>query len=194
MTPSVSSFGQSEDFDEESRSGTPLDTARKLIEYQAPMPTIAQLNQFFDSYQLIYSYSRGKINKELQVILNYLQRKVARIDITNVNIIEEALQYQEYSEKINSIKVRGTSYEVEKGETLEGIEDIIKSMNLKKRGLDSDPSAYAESATEKELRALMQRYNFKVNRKAVQLQSQKGMVKCQQNFKAFFDHKRRMLF
>lgn len=43
----------------------------KMIREYKP-PNISTLSKFFDCYQLIYNYSKSKINRELQMILHYL--------------------------------------------------------------------------------------------------------------------------
>ena len=66
-----------------------------LKDYQTPFPELAPLAPFFDSYKQIYSFQRSKINSELSNVLHYLKKKVDRLDVTNVDILEEALQFKE---------------------------------------------------------------------------------------------------
>lgn len=106
------------------------------------------------------------------MILTYLQKKVDRLDITNVDILEEALQFKEQKEKIKQIKSQGKTIDVDKGESLEGIEEIIKSITKRKRNIEAenDENSYViESVVEKELHALMAKYNIKINRRFVKM-------------------------
>lgn len=106
------------------------------------------------------------------MILTYLQKKVDRLDITNVDILEEALQFKEQKEKIKQIKSQGKTIDVDKGESLEGIEEIIKNITKRKRNIEAENdenSDVIESVVEKELHALMTKYNIKINRRFVKM-------------------------
>lgn len=81
-----------------------------------------------NSCELIYNFSKSKINLELQMILRYLTKKVDRLDVTQVDIVEDALSFKELEDKAERLKVRGSTEEVEKGESLQGIAEIIKAL------------------------------------------------------------------
>ena len=66
-----------------------------LKEYQTPFPELSALAMFFDSYKQIYQFQRSQIHTELSNVLHYLKKKVDRLDVTNVDILEEALQFKE---------------------------------------------------------------------------------------------------
>ena len=72
--------------------------------------------------------------------------------MTNVDILEEALQFKEQIEKIKLIKARGTTSEVINGESLDGIEDIIRSVlaRRKKKQIKRKANGELESSDDEE--------------------------------------------
>jgi hypothetical protein len=102
------------------------------------------------------------------------------VDVTNVNIIEEALQYRELQDKIKEVRARGTTEEVLRGESLDGTMEIIKEVDdskkrksQNKRRLSKDETESDEEQDKKEdedtavqmqLKELAKRFNIKVDR------------------------------
>ena len=173
------SLGDLQSVSSNHRPQSPFDAMQKLKEYHESLPSITQLSTFFDSYQLIYNFSTVKINKELNAILKFLQKKIDKLDVTNIDVIEEAMQYQEQLDRIKSIRDRGTTHEVEQGESLEGIEEIIKSINEKQKAKPGalevkDQFDMVETARIKQLHELMQKYNIKIDHESAQEFRQRG--------------------
>ena len=100
----------------------------KIANYKPPLPAISRLNKVYEWYDMIYNYSKSKINKETQMVMAFLKRNVEKMDMKNVDIIEEALGFHDELVKLRDLKVQGSTKEIEKGETLEGTDQIIRSL------------------------------------------------------------------
>ncbi len=92
--------------------------------------------------------------------------KVQRLDPSNTKLHEQALEYAQLKLKEQLIKVRGTSMDVESGEQLEGIEEIIKGLSQRRRlsESDNDEDEIPESPIQIQLKELISKYNIKVDR------------------------------
>lgn len=95
------------------------------------------------------------------------------------------------------LKIRGTCEDVVNGEQLEGIEEIIKGLNRRRRPGESEDDLdeeIPETAIQIQLKELISRYNIKIDRQKVQEYSQRGVIRCEVEPKAFHEHKKNALF
>lgn len=120
------------------------------------------------------------------------------MDTRQVDIISDAVLFQETLDKLKKMQMEGTTAEVMAGESIQGIDDIIKSIAEKQRvggkKKSQDVQELPESEREQEVRQIMQRFNIKMTRDMVHDYSQRGTIQCNQNQKAFFDYKKSKLF
>lgn len=61
---------------------------------------------------------------------------MVRLDVTDCDIAEDAMIFQEYLNKLERVQKTGTSYDVMNGESLPGIQEIIDSISRIKKKSD----------------------------------------------------------
>ena len=142
---------------------------------------------------------KSRIDSSLLPIYEYLRDKVhKRLDVANLKLEQEAADYSELRHKQLMIKLRGTNQDVDNGEELEGVEEIIKSLSKRRRDeddeSDNEDDEIPETALQIQLKELTQRYNIYIDRQKVQQYNQRGVIKCEAEPKAFYEYKRNSLF
>ena len=58
------------------------------------------MSDFVDNYKDIYDFTKDKIEQELQTIIEYFYAEPEQFNVNSVDIVEEALNYQEKKEKL----------------------------------------------------------------------------------------------
>ncbi|CDW86001.1 UNKNOWN [Stylonychia lemnae] len=148
---------------------------------------LQKMKSFIDSYGDIFSFSKEKIDNELKMILQYFYANSNKINLKNVDLVDDALSFHERREKNHQYKVSDLQ------EHTKVVNEIIT--NLKKNNLKthSGSDEYV-SQTEKEVRGIMDRYRIQINRSKMKNEGNKGVNKCKDNKKAFYEYKLGRLF
>ena len=62
------------------------------------------MRDFIEGYVDIYNFTKEKIENDLKVILEYFYENSSKFDVGNINLMDEALTYQEEKERKVSLK------------------------------------------------------------------------------------------
>jgi hypothetical protein len=87
------------------------------------------MRSFIDSYGDIFNFSKEKIDTELTMILHYFYANSNKINLKNVDLVDDALTFHERKEK----KVKFKASEIQ--EHTRVVNEIIQ--NLKKNKLNT---------------------------------------------------------
>jgi len=101
---------------------------------------------------------RASINADLKIIEDYLGSTRRR---TGEDITEEARWQKEQRDRIRALKYQGLSLEEANGESLHGVNDILKLLSERKR--DAAGEEAWRSPREQQALDLMAKFNIKVS-------------------------------
>mgnify|MGYP001806931368 CR=1 FL=1 len=108
-------------------------------------------------YKDLYDFSKIKIDSELGVILKYYYANIAKFNVKSVDLMDDALKYQERLEKLQQIKKSSDH------EHAQLVEEIIVSIEKNKRNKIMSEEEFM-SVTEKQVRDIIDKFRIKVNR------------------------------
>lgn len=107
---------------------------------------------FIDSYHDIYCFSREKIEQELHVILDFYLNDLDNFDVLNIDLVDNAKTFVER-------KKRREAYLKELDpEHKRIVEEILENHRKHRRTVAAEDGGMVLSDTEKEVRALIDKY------------------------------------
>ena len=123
----------------------------------------------------------------MRSIVEFFYHNSNNFNIKNVDLVDEALSLQERKQRYHSQQY------LEQREQSKLVNEIINNLRKNKISLGGRVEEYV-SSTEKEIKEIMNKFRIKINRQEMKDENNKGVNKCKDNKKAFFEYKLGKLF